>query len=544
MNPIRYMKSSRLFRGLALLALMSLPSAVWPQASAPATDTVLLDVKRFVVEGDNPLSASETEAVLAPHLGQHRSLNTLEAAAKALEAAIRDQGFSFHRVIVPAQRPVGGELKLQVLRFTLHEVTVTGNQHFSTENILRSLPALEPGTSPDIREIGRQLSLANEHPSKRLAIRIKESPKRDALDAEVRARDVPPMQTFVGLTGGTRDVDNTINHNTGYTRLTVGHQQSNLFDRDHTLTLAYTTSPEHVDRVMQLGAFYWLPLYGYHTSLSAYWTKSDVDTGTIGTTGGDFDVSGRGEFWGVRATYALPRMGLVSQLVSVALDDRYFNSDLGFQGTPLPSVNVGSRPLSLRYLARAEMPEGAIGGYVEYLANVGGGRSNDDAAYNNARSGAAKDWEAFRFGLDATYPLAGGWALTGRLRGQYADEALIPGEQFGLGGVGSVRGLRDREVSGDRGYTINLEAHAPRLAWGIVPFVFYDAGYRKHVVPVIGIPPSDSASSAGVGANWAGERKLEVSASLAYVLNGVSLDTAPATDSGHVKLNFSLFYRF
>jgi len=27
-------------------------------------------------------------------------------------------------------------------------------------------------------------------------------------------------------------------------------------------------------------------------------------------------------------------------------------------------------------------------------------------------------------------------------------------------------------------------------------------------------------------------------------VNGVSLGTSPATDSGHTKLNFSLFYRF
>jgi len=34
------------------------------------------------------------------------------------------------------------------------------------------------------------------------------------------------------------------------------------------------------------------------------------------------------------------------------------------------------------------------------------------------------------------------------------------------------------------------------------------------------------------------------SATIATVLNGVSLGTAPATDSGHTKLNFSVFYRF
>jgi len=47
-----------------------------------------------------------------------------------------------------------------------------------------------------------------------------------------------------------------------------------------------------------------------------------------------------------------------------------------------------------------------------------------------------------------------------------------------------------------------------------------------------------------VGARWSWEKRLEVSATIASVLNGVSLGTSPATDSGHAKLNFSLFYRF
>ena len=199
-------------------------------------------------------------------------------------------------------------IKLQVLPFRIAEVTVAGNQHFSNENILRSVPALEAGKTPDLRELSRDLSLANEHPAKRLTINIKESKTPDALDAEVRVLDVPTQQTFIALTGGTRDADNTINQNTGYTRLTLGHQQSNLFDLDHALTMTYTTSPDHIDDVQQIGLFYWLPLYGYNTALRAFWTRSDVDSGTVGIGGQSFAVTGRGDFYGLNATYALPKL--------------------------------------------------------------------------------------------------------------------------------------------------------------------------------------------------------------------------------------------
>jgi hemolysin activation/secretion protein len=517
--------------------------AAFACAALAQTGELLLEVRQFVLEGENPIGEQEAQSILAPHLGRHTSLATIEAAANALETALRGKGYSFHRVIVPAQRPAEGAVKLQILQFNIAEVTVAGNQHFTRENVLRALPGLEAGKAPDLRELSRQLSLANEHPSKRLTINIKESSKPNHLDAEVRVRDVPAMQTFLALTGGTKDVDDTINRNTGYTRLTVGHQQSNLFDRDHALTLTYTTSPDHIREVMQVGAFYWMPLYGWNTALRAFWSRSDVDTGSVGVGGQNFDVSGRGEFWGLSATYALPKIGSMAHQLTAGFEERYFESTIGSQGALVQTPSVGSRPLALRYLARAEQPEYGIGGFLEYVVNLDGGRANDDVSYNASRAGARRGWDAFRYGLDANYTFGGGWSVVGRLRGQETNQPLIPGEQFGLGGVGSVRGLRERETSGDKGNVINLEVHAP--AWNAIsPFVFYDAGWRRHVTPIAGLPTSDSAASIGIGARWSWERKLEVSATIASVLNGVSLGTSPATDSGHSKLNFSLFYRF
>jgi len=517
-----------------------------------SAEPVLLVVKRFVVVGDNPLSESETKAILASHLGPHSSLSSLEGAATALEKVIRKEGYAFHRVIVPAQRPVDGVVKLQILQFPLRNVTVTGNKNFSKENILRSLPALKPGAPPNVKELSRDLRLANEHPAKRAAIRVKESASRDGLDAEVRVQDVRPRQTFIGLTGGTRDADNSINQNTGYTRLTVAHQESNLFDRDHVLTLAYTTSPEYVNGVTQLGAFYWLPLYGHNSTLSAYFTHSDVDNGTIGVGGSSFDVSGRGDFWGLRGTYLLPKLGEFGQDISLALDNRTFKSHIGAVGFvgagSIADTTYGSRPLSLRYSARREGVGATLGGYAEYLVNIDGGQGNDDQAYavfSLPGRDVGQSWEAIRYGLDASYALPAKWTLSGRFRGQYSHEPLVPGEQFGIGGAASVRGLRERETSGDKGYFFSIEAQGPAMtSAGVVPFFYYDQGGRSYVAPNPPFPARDTASSVGGGIRWTWRKQLEVSVTAATVLQGVSGSTSNNTSSGHDKLYFSLFYHF
>ena len=260
-----------------MIAIAVASTLTVPASAQPATGPVLLDVVRFDISGNNPLSEADTAAVLAPHLGPHTSLGSLEAAATALENRLRDAGYSFHRVIIPAQKPAQGVVRLDILQFPLASVEVTGNEHFSADNIRRSLPGLVAGTTPDVNEMSRELGLANEHMSKRATIVLKESKRADALDAEIRVRDVPPANYFVSLIGHSKDAYDVINENTGYTRATFGYQNTNLFDRDHAVTVSYTTSPERIDRVKQFGAFYSIPFYGYNTSLQAT-TRSRTST--------------------------------------------------------------------------------------------------------------------------------------------------------------------------------------------------------------------------------------------------------------------------
>ena len=60
--------------------------------------------------------------------------------------------------------------------------------------------------------------------------------------------------------------------------------------------------------------------------------------------------------------------------------------------------------------------------------------------------------------------LPGGWQLQGRLNGQYSPDALVSGEQLGLGGANSVRGYEEREIVGDSGFFAALELHGPDVA--------------------------------------------------------------------------------
>ena len=527
---------------IVALALAGLgpPLALAQQSLAPpAAFNVaepLLDIRGYVIDGKNPLSDADTTALLAPFTGEKRALGQIEQAAMALEKAMRAEGYAFHRVFVPVQKPADGKVTLQIIQFTVGAVSVSGNEHFSTENIRRSLPTLLEGTVPDIREIGADLTAGNSNPAKHVTVTFKESAKPDTVDAALKVKDADPLSYFVGYTGnlafGNKSPDDSIS------RVTAGFQHANLFDKDHVASFSYTTDPTKIDKVTLFGAYYQFPIYGRGLNLSAYYTSSNINSGA--TAPGAPDVTGRGQFIGVRLTKSLPRTGPLMQTVSVALDDKHFESNLptALAIPGLPDQNVGSRPLSARYNFKREEQWGSIGGNVEYAFNLEGGTANSNANYaGQVLAPADYKWQAWRYGLDVVFR-EGAWSYTGRLRGQLSSNSLIAGEKFSLGGVGTVRGFADSRVRGDYGVLWNFEALGPEMfADQMRPVIFMDGGQAGSNGILSGF--SESLLSIGTGLRW-NYQKLEVSADLAYVLKADSAETV----NHPIRLHLSAIYRF
>ena len=203
---------------LLALAVTCMIGAAQAQTVAPATpaaaEEASFSVTRFVVEGENPLPKDLTDATLAPFIGQHSGIERLQQAALALEEVLRQGGFGFHRVVLPPQ-DIGGEIKLQMFKFTLGSVAVKGNQVFSNDNILRSLAQLQAGVSPNTHSLARDLAVANENPSKRANVTFKQGSVADTIDATVDVVDSKTLTGFVSLS-------NIGNLATGYNRVTAG----------------------------------------------------------------------------------------------------------------------------------------------------------------------------------------------------------------------------------------------------------------------------------------------------------------------------------
>ena len=514
-------KVSRVF--LILLSLLT-------TSVSTANDAVdvSFEISRFIVEGDNPLG-DEAIDLLNPYLGQHTGLERLSSASEALTKALESEGYSFHRVVLPPQELDSGTVRLEIVSFVLGSIDVSGNQHFSTENILNSLPELKSGQAPNSRKLSRALKIANAHNAKFARVAFRQGFEDNSIDATVQVADRNPQSLFVAA-------DNTGNDETEDLRMTVGYQHSNLFDSDQMITASFTTAPEDTDKASQYGISYRVPLYNHGAALDFLISNSDVDSGEVAD---DFDVSGKGSV--VSAIYTRPILsdGSFNHNWSIGLQDKLFENDLSFAGVPIGS-DVRSRPLVLGYDLSNKFNSSVINAYASISANVSGGSKNEDEDYELTRVGAKSDWSVLRFGGDYSYYFANKWRFTGRLDAQVSSEPLIPGEQFGVGGMSSLRGFEERSVQGDSGTSLRFEGWAPPLTDYSLQFIgFIDVANVTLEDAQVGEDDDVSPQSVGLGLRWSWKQQLSLSLDHGSIIEGVG-----DQEDGDSKTHFSLIYRY
>lgn len=538
--PFWVVGSFALTLGPALAQPVPTPAVVQAKHGPVTTMAEPLKLRGFTVVGDNPLDDATTTQIVAPFLRAEVSMDTLQKATAAFEAALAAKGFTLHRVVLPAQE-VSDNLTLQVIRFAIGRVVVEGSGVFGDDNIRRSLPELQEGGTPSVKKMGVQTALANENPAKRVQVALRGSDDNpDLIDATVRVQTSNPFT-------GAASWANTGNASSGRDRfsLTLGH--ANLWGRDHQFYAALTTSLATLDDVRQLGLSYRMPFYASGGMLDLSLTDSTV-LGQFGT----FTSTGAGNTLSMFFTQHYGGEGGLTRYITVGLEDKVFNATsvapMGGGAVTVLSERRRSRPLSVGLKARHQSDAAYWDAHLTLASNLSGGRGNTLNAYQSENPTVTRTrWTALRWGGSRVSQMSEGWLMGVRLQGQWASTSLIAGEQFGLGGVGSLRGAGDRVLAADSGMGTGLEFTSPMLADGLRGVFFADAGWlRKRQVTHLAQPRTDSAVSLGLGMRYS-SGPLALSLDYARLVKGsrtpLSLN-ASAPQKGDDKLHLTLSAQF
>jgi hemolysin activation/secretion protein len=484
------------FLVLAVCCLAGAGFNAQAQAPAEAIPSPRFDINRYEVVGNSLIPPEQVDRLVAPYTGKNKDFADIQRALEALEREYRERGYGIVQVQLPEQDITKGIVEFRVLQPRVGKVLIEGNTRFDNDNVRRSLPSVREGETPNSKEMARNLQIAGEHPTKQTNVLLRSGATEDQVDVNVKVTDEKPWRIFL-------TADNTGTRETGYYRAGIGAQHSNLFNRDHTLTAQYVTSPTEPDKVSIYGAGYRVPLYDLKSSLDVIAGYSDVDSGVVQ---GLFNVSGRGTIGIVRWNYYLPRWQDLEQKLALGFDYRKFENQVLFQGVGIvPDIAVHPASLTYSGLWRAAAWEHSF--FASVSTNIPGGSDGGDAAFQASRFGADASYTILRGGINFVYQYRNGWQARVAANGQYTSDLLVSGEQYGIGGPDSVRGYLLREVAMDKGGAVQLEAYTPDLASSVrlsdsfrARLVgFFDYGGVQRNDPLPGESTGDSLASAGVG---------------------------------------------
>jgi Hemolysin activation/secretion protein len=256
--------------------------------------------------------------------------------------------------------------------------------------------------------------------------------------------------------------DNTGAPQTGRTLMSFIYQNANVASRDHVLSLQYSTTAEEPKNVNVYGFGYHIPLYALGDSLDVYANYSDVDSGTVLAGNFALQITGRGKIAGARYNHAFARAGEFQSAATLGIDHKAYENSAVLLGFDLGNA-ITVHPLSLSYWGLWKGAQSDLSFNLTGVHNIPGGNKGSDREFEAARANARTDYNLARYSLTYTHQLPMQWHALALVQGQYTRDKLIAGEQFGAGGVTSVRGFESREIAADNGYSGTLELHTPEL---------------------------------------------------------------------------------
>lgn len=513
---------------LALVASPGTSSAQTPPAP------IRFDIVRFDVAGNTLLAPAAIDRLLAAYTGRDRDFGDVQRALETLEAAYGARGYNLVSVALPEQELNQGVVRFVVTQARIGKVSVEGHRFFATDNIRRSVPGLREATMPDLAAISASLKLANESPAKHATLSLQRGPGENEVDAVLKVVDEKPWR--LGLT-----LDNSGNESTGETNVGVNLVHANVAGLDHVLGLQYATTVEAPQRVSVYGVGYRVPLYRLGDSIDLYANHSDVDSGVVFAGLFDLQVRGKGTSYGARYNRDLPRAGPIESRLVFGLDYRDYRNGVELQGIQLGN-DVTLRPLSLAYLGTWKSDSADVSVLLAGVRNVPGGARGEQDDFVRLRAGARADYSLLRYAVSYGRSLPAGWQIRASVNGQATRANLVPSEQFGAGGAGSVRGFSNREIANDQGHATSIELNTPELCArvrfvtaGCRVLAFYDNARVTRNRPLPGESAQASIGSVGVGLRAALGRSVTLQLDYAYVIDGAFVQA-----KGDEKLHFRL----
>lgn len=499
-------------------------------------DELKFTIDAFEIMGNTVLPEKLVTATVNPFTGTNKTTRDVETARTTLETLYREKGYPTVLVNIPEQSITQGTVRLEVVEGRVRIMKVTGNRFFTKEKILKDLPSFAPGEIIYMPQARRELNIINRNPDFKVAPVLMPGKYPGTVDIEMKVKDKFPLHASLEL-------NNRSTHSTTDLRLNGVIHYDNLWQKEHSISFQFQTSPEDTDEVRALSASYLLhaPWNDEHL-LAVFGVWSDSDT----AFGDQFQVIGEGFLVGVRYVVPLTEYHGYTHHLTLGIDYKDFDELLDFQDSDEENqdetVPINYIPLSVMYGSFLPDNTGRTGFSAGLSLGIRGTVSQQ-GDFENKRYKSRGNYVIAELGLERTQKLPGRLQLWNKLAGRMANQALISNEQLSAGGMASVRGYKESEVLGDSGFTSMLEFRSPDLMSllegtdqvKVIPYMFYDYATLRNKDPLPGESQPGQLHGVGIGVRGAFTRYL------GYQVDwGVALANSEHTESGDSLVHFKV----
>ncbi len=473
--------------------------AAVPQAPAGA-EKIKFNLGSLRIEGATVYDEATLEQVYADKLGRTITLAELYGIAGDLTRKYRNDGYILTQVVVPPQEIEGGTARLRVVEGYIDQIMVEGSDNEAqTMALMRDYSSrIKIGQQAlNIRDLERALLLINDLPG--VSARSVLSPSPTAVGAaDLRIlvnRD--PWEGLVALD----------NHGTKYlgpVQAMAALSVNSLFRLNERISIQAVVAPDDdFEREMEfLSVSYEMPLGTYGTQLRASASYSFTEPGFDLE---QFNVEGKSANWVISVLHPFVRTRNTNLIARASFDMRNVDSSNQFEATREDNIRA------VRIGAKFDYLDSFLGlGFNVLDVELSKGLEIMGASKNGdfmSRAGAEPQFVKLNAEFQRLQRLFPKVNLLLGARGQWANDALVSSEEFGLGGQSYGRGFDPSEIIGDSGFAtkaevqwndpVNIDLSGALNGYQVYGFV--DAGRVFNTDPGANALRTDTLFSVGMG---------------------------------------------
>ncbi len=472
----------------------------------------------------------ELKEFLLPFIG--------EPLTSALLEGIKQQALAFYKngcvtVEIPDQNVTEGCIYIELQRAKVNRVSFCGKEPtYKMEKFF----SLYNGDVLDEERLMNNIAWFNRNPFRSAKAILSPGNQEGWADVEFVTQDRSPWRIFTGA-------DNTGTSFTDRARLYAGFNWGNALLIRDLFTYQFTCAP--TPRRFWAHTFSYSSFLPWKHQLNVYGGFAEIHPKIT-----SFRNEGKNYQGSVR--YEIPFKPLYApfqQQVAFGADFKNLNSNLFFISTfeeiPVIAQQANLFQFCTIYTFYWTLPKHVwtfktelFGSPFRFLPH------QNKQVYDELRADASPFYGYMRAALGDLYTPSKWFTLSWLFRGQASTGALLPSEQFGLGGSDTVRGYEERSFNSDMALCGNLELQTGRFS--IFPYSKVDAyflafvdlakGWNWHPQEADLKTQNLAGTGAGLRVNW-----------LPYIIGridyGVKLHSIPGDDRfGRYHASLSLSY--